>query len=89
MSDKNIHRVALALIALALIGKIISILFLGKLHLNLKWLELFSVGIYFLYLGWLGFRGRESRTTNVRYVVQATIVVLADILVYYFFRGWV
>ena len=89
MSDRVIHLLALFLIALALIGKIISLFLIGALHLNLKWLEFFSIGVYFAYLAWLGFTRRESGRPNARYVFEATVVVLADILIYYIFRGWV
>lgn len=88
MSDRRLHRWALALISIGLIAKLYAILFVGHYTPRLKWFEFFSIAAYFAYIGWLGLRRRQSERTRARYLIGATVLVLADVFVYYLFRGW-
>jgi hypothetical protein len=88
MSDKSIHRIALGLIALAFVAKLVSLVLIRELHGSLKFFEFFSIGVYFFYVGWLGFVRKAYRTENGRYMIYATLLVLLDVATYYFFKGW-
>lgn len=85
----RIHKIALSLIALPFVAKLISLLFFSELHANLAIVEFFSVGIYFAYVGWLGFLKLNEKENNDKFVGAATFLVLLDILTYYIFKGWV
>lgn len=89
MHTTRFHLFALFLIGLSFIAKLISILLSSDLHHSLKFFEFFSVACYFLYVGWLGFSGREYREKNEKYILYSTILVVLDISIYYFFKGWV
>ncbi|MDA0712726.1 MAG: hypothetical protein O2897_01925 [bacterium] len=85
----KIHWIALSLIALAFVAKLISLLFFRELHVNLAVLEFFSVGVYFAYIGWLGYLKLNEEENNDKFVAAATFLILLDILTYYIFKGWV
>ena len=88
MSDRKIHFWALSLTALSFIAKLVSLIFIGELHVNLKILEFVSIATYFIYVGWLGFVRRQFKEDNGRYVFYATCLVMLDIVTYYVFKGW-
>lgn len=88
MSGRAIHRLALSLIALAFVAKLVSLVLLRDLHFTMKPFEFFSIAVYFGYIGWLGFVRKEFREENGRYMAYATILVVLDIAIYYFFKGW-
>ncbi len=88
MSDRKINFWALLLIAFAFFAKIISLIFFGELHINLWVFEFFSIAVYFFYIGWLGFRSRQLKENNSKYMIKATLLVVLDLATYYFFKGW-
>jgi len=89
LENLTFHRLVLSLIALAFLAKVVSLIFFGELHANLKIIEFFSIAVYFFYIGWLGFMKLKTNENNGRYMVYATFFVILDIIIYYFFKGWV
>ena len=88
MSDRKIHFWALLLIAIAFFAKVISLILFGELHVNLRIFEFLSIAVYFFYIGWLGFMSRQHKENNSRYMIEATLLVVLDLVTYYLFKGW-